>query len=516
MNKETALAVVEQDESNEGVPVIGVEDVHINLKEFLDISKKPVRRFWHEYGQYVSETGDRKHIFIDNGAPILAVAHLDTVVDPTKKFNFNVYTRNGEQIIKCPTLDDRLGVYIILKLMPELLGEKWADILLTDLEESGKTTAADFINAHKNKQYNWIVEFDRAGIGDTGQDDAVLYSYMYGGDANEFKNALSDVGFKKTARGSFTDISAMQDLGVKAFNVGVAYYDNHSTSAYMKPYHTRLAVSRFVNFYIMNSQTKYKHVKTAPYTYKASVYKGNYGYGHGWQSNFRFNDKVVERGMAVKSAFAIGDIVCYVTKSSTYTDRAIYYVDEIYLMASGDIKYDLRSISYSYTTTGVDQFSLQRVTDVCYYCMIRTDDTYPFWDNCGKYYLCNFCADVVHEGQRQCELCLNMFDPPTGERNLICPSCMRRMNVKRGDVVVFDVANDKTGLENVPFFVTFVLPSNNVVLWDGVNAYRQKGKGYDPSMFVVIERDMNEKVYMARYGHMVARWMATHHTGGAR
>ena len=82
--------------------------------------------------------GDVKHtehgplIYQDNGADILAVAHLDYVkFNPSPKYRKN-------KILKTPQLDDRLGAHVILNVLPNL-GVK-TDILLCDSEEIGQST----------------------------------------------------------------------------------------------------------------------------------------------------------------------------------------------------------------------------------------------------------------------------------------------------------------------------------------------------------------------------------------
>ena len=103
--------------------------------------------------------------FKDNGSDILAVAHLDTVAGRKARTARIVDTEAGP-VIHSRALDDRLGAYVILDMLPKLgLTFDW---LLTTGEESGMSTAAFF---DAPKKYRWIIEFDRGGT------DVVMYHY---------------------------------------------------------------------------------------------------------------------------------------------------------------------------------------------------------------------------------------------------------------------------------------------------------------------------------------------------
>jgi len=130
----------------------------------------------------------------DNGASVLGVAHLDSVLRaPPEKEGPFVYA---------PQLDDRLGVWILLDVLPRL-GVK-VDVLLTDCEEIGQTTARFF---RPNRDYNWIFEFDRRGS------DVVMYQY----ESDAYSDLLRDYGFR-LGRGSYSDIAALEHLGVTRFH----------------------------------------------------------------------------------------------------------------------------------------------------------------------------------------------------------------------------------------------------------------------------------------------------------
>lgn len=200
----------------------------INHKQLKDICRKPLSEFY-EYGEkYI--TPDGILYYKDNGSKVLAIAHLDTVQDSK---HYRVVDGRGTRIIFAPQLDDRLGAYVILHLLPSL-GIK-ADILLTEGEETGKSTAKYF---KVDKQYNWMFSFDRAGT------DTVLYQYH----DKPTEKLLSDHGFNVQV-GACSDIAYLERLGIKGFNFGVGYYNNHALQAYAVEHHILHNVQLFQKFY---------------------------------------------------------------------------------------------------------------------------------------------------------------------------------------------------------------------------------------------------------------------------
>jgi hypothetical protein len=123
----------------------------------------------------------------------------------------------------------------------------WADVLLTDDEETGQTTAQYFNPSnHHQRAYNWLFQFDRRGTG------AVCYDY-------ENMETYIRSCFKLD-RGSFSDISFMDHLGVCGLNVGTAYYDEHSLGSYAVLAQLRDQVRRFAEFYDTFSGERIAHV----------------------------------------------------------------------------------------------------------------------------------------------------------------------------------------------------------------------------------------------------------------
>ena len=210
-------------------------------------------------------------IYIDRGADILGVAHLDTVL-PFSKFELT-----SKNILVCETLDDRLGVWVLLYVLPNL-GIN-CDILLTTGEEKCSSSAKWFTSP---KSYNWIFQFDRAG------DSNVLYQY----ESKRLIKALKRFGLG-VGIGSYSDICELGHLGVCGINFGTGYFNNHSPLAFCDLSMLYSQVFKFRSFYTAYKNTRFKYdpntftwskyydrrVKPSPvksYKYEESVFDLSY------------------------------------------------------------------------------------------------------------------------------------------------------------------------------------------------------------------------------------------------
>ncbi len=196
-----------------------------------DCLTKPIEWF-KQFGK-VHETDDGPAIFDDRGAGILAVGHLDWV-------HFNpepVY--QGNSISQCPQLDDRLGVWVLLYLLPHLDPTLAFDLLLCDSEEVGRSTGDQHplaLNKAMTLGYQWGFEFDRAGT------DVVTYGYSdQKWDAEMTK--IAPVG-----RGAFSDISSLTHYGCKMVNLGVGYHRQHTHECFADLSETMQMATSFVNW----------------------------------------------------------------------------------------------------------------------------------------------------------------------------------------------------------------------------------------------------------------------------
>jgi hypothetical protein len=154
------------------------------------------------------------------------------------------------------------------------------DILLTVGEESGMSTASMF---RTKKKYNWVVEFDRAGV------DTVIY---------DFKEWTATIEkYFKLGHGTFSDISSL-NIGCCALNIGVGYHNQHTSGclAYLDEYKPQ--IERFVKFYNENKDIHYPHTPVPKNDFKG-MFKGcefsnfksnNYPYGFSKGQTFQLPD----------------------------------------------------------------------------------------------------------------------------------------------------------------------------------------------------------------------------------
>lgn len=178
---------------------------------------------------------DDFYLFRDNGSDVLAVAHLDTVGAPHQRACHLLDTEGGP-VVYSRALDDRLGAYVILDMLPKLGVE--CDILLTVGEESGRSTAQFF---KQDKHYDWMIQFDRGGT------DVVMYQY----DDDDTRELVREAG-AIVGDGIFSDICYLDHLGVKGFNWGIGYRDYHGPRAHAYLDDTFGMVDSFLLFHQLN------------------------------------------------------------------------------------------------------------------------------------------------------------------------------------------------------------------------------------------------------------------------
>lgn len=199
------------------------------------------------------------YLYRDNGADVLAVAHLDTVGQAHERGAHYANTEAG-LVVYSRALDDRLGAYIITDMLPKM--DINCDWLFTVGEESGMSTAAFF---EPPKMYDWMIEFDRGGS------DVVMYQY----DDVDTRALVRDCG-ATPADGIFSDISYLDHLGIKGFNWGVGYRDYHGPAAHAYLEDTFEMVDHFQLFHAMNVGKRLVHEDNL-----STSYWSPYGSGSG-------------------------------------------------------------------------------------------------------------------------------------------------------------------------------------------------------------------------------------------
>lgn len=199
-------------------------------------------------------------ILVKGNAPIMLVAHLDTVhAEPVKEI---CASADGNILMSPQGIggDDRCGVYALNKIYE--LAEIKPYLLFTCDEEVGGVGAEQFCLAHSAgllpaelNALKLLVEIDRRG-----KKDAVYYD-CYNPDLEKY---ISSKGFK-TAYGSFSDISVVApELGVAAVNLSSGYYNAHTLHEYINVKHLERTVSKVTEIISDAAQINFQQFKYIP------------------------------------------------------------------------------------------------------------------------------------------------------------------------------------------------------------------------------------------------------------
>lgn len=180
------------------------------------------------YGENAEFLKDN-YILVHGEAPILLIAHLDTV--HKEKVKDLCVSQDGNILMSPQGIggDDRCGVFALNTIYNRAPIKPW--LLFTCDEEIGGGGAHAF-----SKDYHFgylprelddlklMVEIDRKG-----EDDAVYYDC----DNEKFEKYITSKGFI-TSYGTFSDISIIApDLGVAAVNLSSGYYNAHTLYEYI-------------------------------------------------------------------------------------------------------------------------------------------------------------------------------------------------------------------------------------------------------------------------------------------
>ena len=200
-----------------------------SLEDFLRPTQKQLfKKLCKNYkGKILFSKGN--FILVRGEAPIMLVAHLDTVHEKPVR---DICKTEDKNILMSPQGiggDDRCGVFTLVKVYSLAKIKPW--LLFCCDEEVGGLGAKKFCLAHKQKQLpkeldqlKCIVEIDRKG-----KHDAVYYHCAN----SDFEAYITTKGFK-TAQGSFSDISLIApELGIAAVNLSSGYHHAHTLHEYI-------------------------------------------------------------------------------------------------------------------------------------------------------------------------------------------------------------------------------------------------------------------------------------------
>jgi hypothetical protein len=190
----------------------------------------------------ITTSEGKKMWFKDNGSKVLFVAHLDSV---QSYYELDTVKFREDTWITCPTLDDRIGVYVGAYWLPKA-GIK-PDLLFTTDEEKMKSTGHYFAPP---KDYNWMFMFDRKGEG--------AVAYQYENEQLRYKLGKHNIILQK---GSYSCIKEMSHLKCIGINFGAGYEMNHSTYAYASKKVLERQLRKFRDFWDEFSTTKMVYEK---------------------------------------------------------------------------------------------------------------------------------------------------------------------------------------------------------------------------------------------------------------
>ena len=199
---------------------------------------KLIRRM---YGRdAVSRKG--KYILVRGEAPVMLLAHMDTVHKTPVK---HICKSEDGNILMSPEGiggDDRCGVYALVSVRRLAGKSPW--LLFTCDEETGGKGADSFADDFAAKRLpkalrslKMLIEIDRKG-----KNDAVYYDC-----ANpDFEDYITDKGFAADY-GSFSDISLIAPaMGVAAVNLSSGYYNAHTTHEYINLSELKATIKKVV------------------------------------------------------------------------------------------------------------------------------------------------------------------------------------------------------------------------------------------------------------------------------
>ncbi|MBR3748168.1 MAG: hypothetical protein IKN27_14535 [Selenomonadaceae bacterium] len=200
-----------------------------NLEDFIRPTQKKLFKLLVKKFKGKSIFSKGNFILVRGTAPVMLVAHLDTVhTEPVKQI---CASEDGNILMSPQGIggDDRCGVFALVKIHQTAQVKPW--LLFCCNEEVGGLGAQQFCLAHSQKllpseldSLKFLIEIDRKG-----KNDAVFYDC----DNLDFEDYIASKGFQP-AFGSFSDISLIApELGVAAVNLSSGYYNAHTLHEYI-------------------------------------------------------------------------------------------------------------------------------------------------------------------------------------------------------------------------------------------------------------------------------------------
>lgn len=209
-----------------------------------------------EHLLYENNVSRKRYNLQQKGHDILGVAHVDYV---SSAWAYPIHKKNR---VTCGQVDDRVGVWLLLDILPQYLD---FDVLLTTDEEIGQSTAQDVTEPII---YNWTFQFDRRGT------DVVDYDLA----SHDFKEKFEEESGILFGQGSFSDICFLDESTGSKINVGTGYYGEHKKSAYVNLLECYNQVQKFLKFAKKYKDTYFEQPEPTYYTPNFTYVKSKVGF----------------------------------------------------------------------------------------------------------------------------------------------------------------------------------------------------------------------------------------------
>jgi len=227
----------------------------------------------------------RNFILVKGTAPILLVAHMDTVHRSPAKDICKTADNNIWMSPQGIGGDDRCGIWALMECYKKTKTKPW--LLFTCDEETGGHGADAFTQDFENetlptelKNIKLIVEIDRKG-----STDAVYYEC----DNKDLETYIESKGFH-TDFGSFSDISIIApSMGIAAVNLSSGYYNPHTQHEYIVLSELENTINTVIE--IINESTS-ETFPVYPYIEKKYPYAVNGKWAKNEVNYFNFEDGI--------------------------------------------------------------------------------------------------------------------------------------------------------------------------------------------------------------------------------
>lgn len=246
-----------------------------NLEDFVKPTQKELFNLLRKKYRGKAIVRKDSYILVHGEAPIMLLAHLDTVHEKPVK---HICKSPDGNILMSPQGiggDDRCGVYALVRAYEAALIKPW--LLFTCDEEIGGLGADTFAEEYSMGKMpkdlaalKLLIEIDRKG-----SKDAVYYNC----DNPEFEAYITSKGFV-TAFGSFSDISVIAPkLGVAAVNLSSGYYNAHTLHEYINRKQINAVIQAVIGIIADAAKQDFPKYQYIEKVYKLETFTFRNGYG---------------------------------------------------------------------------------------------------------------------------------------------------------------------------------------------------------------------------------------------